>query len=181
MGALLSVLFFVSITTTEARPNCTGRECDDVEGRECEQGNHRNNPHCTPRVTIRPSETPYASSTPRPTSSPEQYSTPTPTASPTDNPVVSTTPTGVPQTIPSETAGQGGPSNISDGKSDGRTDSLDCIKRDCSGNKVTPQVLGAVLPATGSDLWEKVGFGVVVLLMGYALHTLAEILEGKNI
>lgn len=36
-----------------AGPECNGKACDDVPGKECQKGNHVGNPHCVgPEVPI---------------------------------------------------------------------------------------------------------------------------------
>mgnify|MGYP007080465489 CR=1 FL=1 len=83
-GSLVA-LFFLTANSTFASPQCRGLECDDVQGRECQKGNHRGNPHCSPTVspspTGEPNGSPTASVSPTPTIA--CFSSSSPTSSPT--------------------------------------------------------------------------------------------------
>jgi len=122
----------------------------------------------TPRPTLSlspsPTGTPYASPTERPTTNPTILPSDSsrPTTSPTVTPGVETSPEGTPRT------------DLSDGRSDGRTESLGCLRPEDGCGKVAAQS-AQILPATGSDtLGWMLGIGTVGLVLGYLLIRLSK-------
>lgn len=150
----LVAAFFMFTFKVEAT-QCQGRSCDDVQGNECEQGQHRYNPHCSPRPTATASATPTAS----PSAVPSQSPTPSASIEPSNDPRPSNEPT------------------IRTDLSDGRSDGLGCSVKDCSGNKVAGQS-GQILPATGQDTlgWAMI-IGGAGLGLGLAIRFFFKIVK----
>jgi hypothetical protein len=110
------------------------------------------------------SETPAPSSSAEPSTSPSDN--PEATASPT--PTSSPNPTHTPESSSSATPATR--TDLSDGRSDGKTDSLGCqnVSDNCAQNKGT-----TTLPATGSHAVEYSGLAGLVALLGIGLRKIA--------
>lgn len=164
----LVAAFFVLTFKVEAT-QCQGRSCDNVQGHECEQGQHRYNPHCSPRPTLTatPTSSPYATTNPSPTA--------TASATTTSSPIATTIPTDSPSATQSPSAEPSNPSTPRTDLTDGRSDGLGCSVKDCSGNKIAGQS-GQILPSTGDNsfVWTIV-IAVLVLIIGLALKFIHKI------
>jgi hypothetical protein len=111
---------------------------------------------------VTPTPTPSESASPTPTPSETASPTPTatPTATPSETPVATVTPTPSPRT------------DLTDNRSDGRKDSLDCVPESKNGRKdcsTHPQVLGVStgtsLPSTGSIEEMTVIYGIAGVML----------------
>jgi len=146
-----------------------------VQGKECQKGKHRGNPHCSPTVSSSPTGAPNGS----PTASVSPIPTTQATSSPTSSPTASNTPE------PEVSSGVAQRTDLTDGRSDGRTQSLGCLRPEDGCNTARnsePRVLGAILPATGdTSLQDKVFWGAVGLFLGLILHFSAKFLEGNDV
>lgn len=135
-------------------------------------------PTATPRPTPTPTPTPTVTSTPAPTATPTLL--PTMTPRPTETAVPTTVATATPTATASQTTP---PAPGGDGQSDGRTESLGCMRPEDNCNP-QPRVLGVsetrALPTTGDDVDHTVavtGFVVMALMLGLNMNSIAKWME----
>lgn len=180
IGGALLCLFFMFTTNVEATEwykFCyKGGNCEVKRDYSCDKAFKSGYKHesCSviPTATLRPTLSPSPTGTPYVTSSPSPTATPsaTPTVSPTTIPEA--TSTASPETTPGNQR-----TDLSDGRSDGRTESLGCLRPEDNCSKVASAQTNVPreLPQTGgNELLGNIIIGLIGIWLGFKIKSFVD-------